>query len=142
MENTIIINKIKLDDYKVYNTYSAGIVLLPSEVKDIMKKSCSLRGAYGYQFGKNFCMLKMYLPSTKYRERVLLLNKREIIRINTQLSNGKIIIPKSIFKVNNLIKIELILCQKTKKYENKKRKISNSIDIKEARMYKSMKIII
>lgn len=142
MDNIIIINRIKMDEYKVHKTYCSGIVLLPSEVKDIIKGSCSLRGAYGYQINENFCILKMYLPSTEYRYRVLLLNKKEIIRINEALSNGKTLIPKSIFKVNNLIKLELILCQKLKKYESKKKQVNNAIDKKEAKMYKSIKIII
>lgn len=142
MDNIIISNRIKMDEYKVYKTYYAGIVLLPQEVKDIIRGSCSLRGSYGYQINQSFCILKMYLPSTEYRSRILLLHKKEIIRINECLSNGKIIIPKSIFKVNNLIKLELVLCQKLKKYESKKKQVYNAIDKKEAKMYKSIKIII
>lgn len=142
MHDIIIINKIKMDEYQIYKTYYAGIVLFAQEVKDIIKGSCSLRGSYGYQIENHFCIFKMYLPSTEYRNRILLLNKKEIIRINTFLSEGKIIIPKSIFKINNLIKIELIVCNKLKKYESKKKKTYNEIDKKEARMYKSIKIVI
>lgn len=142
MNNVIIINKIKMDEYKIHKTYNAGIVLMPKEVKDILQGSCSLKGSYGFQVEKNFCILKMYLPSTEYRNRVLLLNKKEIIRINSLISEGKTIIPKSIFKVNNLIKLELIVCNKLKKYENKKQQVYRSIDKKEARMYKSIKIVI
>lgn len=131
-----------MDEYKIHKTYNAGIVLMPKEVKDILQGSCSLKGSYGFQVEKNFCILKMYLPSTEYRNRVLLLNKKEIIRINSLISEGKTIIPKSIFKVNNLIKLELIVCNKLKKYENKKQQVYRSIDKKEARMYKSIKIVI
>jgi SsrA-binding protein len=140
MYKLLIKNKIKLEEYKIYKTYTAGIVLQANEVKTVLRGACSLIGSYVYFINGAISIMKMYIQCTEYNTRLLLLKHKEINRLRAEFTIGRSVIPVCIKQYNNLIKLELILCQKIAKYQIKKITKIREIDIKEARKLNVLKI--
>jgi len=117
--------------YTAIETYEAGIALKGSEVKSIREGRADLRDSYCMVENGEVFILNMYiapyedamelLPSR--RKRKLLLNKREIKKLYTKVSErGLTIIPLSLyFNEKGLAKIKIALCKGKRKYEKKER---------------------
>ena len=133
IKSTLIVNRLKLDDYKIEKIYSSGLVLTAAEAKCLYRFNGSLRGSYVYIKNGIPYIIKMYIPATEYRNRQLLLRKREIINLSSKLDQGYTIVPKCAYLVNNLIKLELMLCTKMKKYESKLKTKIREMHYKEAK---------
>ena len=97
------VNKKAHRDYEILDTLEAGLVLLGSEVKSIRGNGISLRDSYiRFRNGKCVlvaCHIAPYAFSKNdahdpYRERELLLHKRELERLNEQVqAKGRTLVP-------------------------------------------------
>lgn len=133
-------NKKAYFDYNIEDNYTAGIVLLGSEVKSIRKKDVSIKEAYCHIEGGEMFLKGMHIAefkeSGKYqnhdttRDRKLLLNKKEITKLETKVAQkGMTIVPLKVFITNKgLIKIEIGLASGKKQYD--KRQTIKDRDIK------------
>jgi len=112
-----IINKKAKFDYDIKDEYVCGVKLVGSEVKSIMAKNVSFADSFVriedgqvYMTGVH---VGRYEPSTynnheEKRERVLLLNKREIKNLQKAVeSKGFSIVPMEIFTKGSLIKVRI-----------------------------------
>ena len=138
--NKICTNKKAYFEYEVLDKYVAGIQLVGSEVKSIRDAKVSIAEAYCYFADEEMFIKSMhvseYKQSGKYdnheptRERKLLLNKKEIIKLKRgKNEKGLTIIPLAVMLTNRgLIKIEIGLCKGKKLYD--KRESLKEKDIK------------
>lgn len=114
-------------DYEFLETWTAGVQLLGSEVKSIRNGSASLVGAWcEIRGGEVFCREMQITPlNTAFshavtRERRLLLNKKEIKKMERMMDTGLSIIPVSVF-VNDrgLIKMQVALARGKKNWDKR-----------------------
>ncbi len=148
MENNIMLyakNKKAFYDYFVEDRFEAGISLQGNEASSIKKNGCSISGSWvDIENGEAF-VLGMNIPkhdtssvfaADPLREKKLLLHKKEIQKlINAVDEKGKTIIPISVYCRDNLVKMEIAICQGKKKYDKRhaiadrdaKRKISSAL---------------
>jgi SsrA-binding protein len=113
-----ITNRKAYHEYTVLQDFTAGIILLGSEVKSIRLGNVTISDSYLYLkdgeiWTKNLIIGKYkqtHLLQThdEKRDKKLLLNRREINRIEKLLQdNGTTIVPLEIFLKNNRIKIKI-----------------------------------
>ena len=123
-EKTKIIttNRKANHDYFIVETYEAGIVLVGSEVKSCVAKEVSISEAYCViRNGEMILVNSMiapyasssYLNHDKSRERRLLLHKRQIRKLKSEVEkNGMTIIPLDMHVAENgKIKVTIGLCR-------------------------------
>lgn len=137
-------NKKAFFDYHIEDTYTAGISLLGSEVKSIRNKDVSIKEAYCHIENDEMWLRGMHIAefkeSGKYqnhdplRDRKLLLNKKEIIKLHEKVSQkGMTIVPLKVFiNQRGLIKVEIGLAVGKKLYDKrqtiKERDIQRDMD--------------
>lgn len=126
-------------EYSVLESFDAGIKLIGNEVKSIRRGDVTIADSFiyikdGELFVKNMKVAKykqshMLDKHDDNREKKLLLNRREINKIEKLIQNvGTTIIPLEVFVSKNLIKVKIGVC-KGKKLWNKKEDIkSRDID--------------
>lgn len=130
--NKINTNRKAYFDYTIEDTILAGIVLVGSEVKSIRKKDVSIKEAYCHIDNDEMWLKGMHIAefkeSGKYqnhdplRNRKLLLNKKEIIKLHEKVAQkGMTIVPLSVI-INNrgLIKVEIGLASGKKQFDKKR----------------------
>lgn len=126
----IIRNRVASFNYTFVDTYIAGISLLGSEVKSIRSSKVSLKEAFcictaGEIYAINLFIDKYsnasYLNHDPVRKRVLLLKKREILKIHRSLRGTArtLIIPKMFINNRGLIKLELAVAEGKKLYDKR-----------------------
>jgi SsrA-binding protein len=112
----IEVNKKARRDYEILETLEAGISLLGSELKSIRQGGISLQESY-IQISNNECFLVQahvtpyafatVQPPDPYRKRKLLLHKKEIIKLGTQVQRkGLTLIPLKVY-INPRGKVKL-----------------------------------
>ena len=115
-------------DYIFIRDLSAGIILTGSEVKAIRIGKVSLVDSYCYFNEKGELFVKsmnIAEGKTSYtheplRERKLLLNRKELDKLQRDLVEGTTIIVKKLFtNENNLIKVEISLVRGKKNYDKR-----------------------
>ena len=122
-------------EYSILQTFVCGIVLQGSEVKSLRAGKGNISDAYccvskGEIWMKNSHISKFesdrFTNHEEKRERKLLLNKREIRKIEQELQvQGITLIPLKIFSnEHNLLKLEIGIC-KGKKLYNKRNDIKD-----------------
>ena len=121
-------------EYQILETFQAGIALFGFEVKSLKNKRGSFEGAYisVNQIGLNkfeVWLKNFYIPPYQekntpenydpYRQRQLLLQKKEIIRIQeTARGSGITIVPIAVHLTSqNRIKLEIALARGLKKHD-------------------------
>ena len=124
-----IINRKAKHEYNILENYTAGIVLQGSEVKSIKAGKANIRDAYcvitnGEVWMKNSHVSKYdsdkFTNHEEKRDRKLLLNKKEIRRLASDIQNpGYTIIPLKMFIIKGKIKIEIGLCKGKKDYDKR-----------------------
>jgi SsrA-binding protein len=116
-------NKKARHDYHIINEYEAGIVLTGSEVKSCRNNDINLSNSYC--FIDNTLQIKLinayiapfknggYCNHEPERERILLMHKREILRLKRDIAEkGMTIIPlEAYFNNHGLIKIKIGVCK-------------------------------
>lgn len=125
-----IINRKVKHEYEILEDYVAGIVLQGSEVKSIRSGNVNLGEAYCYIKDGEVWMINSHIStydSDKFtnhdplRIRKLLLNKKEIRKINEKLQiQGITLIPLKMF-INNkgLIKVLIGVCKGKHNYDKR-----------------------
>ena len=126
-------------EYTIIEEYDCGIILTGSEVKSIRGGGITIVDAFAYFKSGEIWVKNLkvapYKQSHKLdkhdenREKKLLLNKKEINKIDRLLADkGTTLIPLGLFVQNNRIKVKIGVC-KGKKLWNKKADIkSRDID--------------
>ncbi|MCX7590120.1 MAG: SsrA-binding protein SmpB [Kiritimatiellae bacterium] len=128
-------NRRALHDHFVLERHEAGIELLGTEVKSIRAGGASLAGSYARPERGEIRLYNFSIPPYTHgnrfnhdplRPKRLLLHKREIQRLQSQVEQGgRTLIPLRIYLKGGLIKVELGLCQgkrQTDKREDLRRK--------------------
>lgn len=138
MEKTLATNRKARHDYFIEKTYEAGIALKGTEVKSIRAGKANLKESYCVIRNNEAFVVGMHISPYKegnifnvdpLRDRRLLLNKREILRINQEvMQKGMAVIPLSLYLKNGLIKMEIAIARGKKLYD--KRESMKERDIK------------
>ena len=131
MQKTVnILNKRAKFDYEILDKYTAGIVLTGTEIKSIRLGKASIAESFcEFHDGELFLInshIEEYLYGTHYNhkaksERKLLLNKRELKKLNKDSDNkGLTIVPLRLFtNEKGLAKLEIALCRGKKNYDKR-----------------------
>lgn len=116
-------------EYFLQDKYQAGIVLAGSEVKSLRSNSVSLEDAFVVVRGTNVYLKNMYIKpyekSTSFvpdekRDRKLLLNKKEILKISRDISDVSMtIVPTKIYFEGSLVKVEIAVAKGKKLYDKR-----------------------
>ena len=127
----ITINRKAYFEYTIIETMEAGIQLSGSEVKSIRDNKVSIAEGYCYINNGEIFVKSMYINEYKqggkhfnhnpHRDKKLLLNKKEIIKLSDKSSQkGYSIIPLDIFVSNTgFIKVTVGLGKGNKLYDKK-----------------------
>ena len=129
----IVNNRKARYSFDVLEEFDAGIVLLGNEVKSIRKGDVTIGDSFAYMKNGEIWIKNVKVAPYKQahkldkhddnREKKLLLNKKELVKIDRMLGDkGTTIIPLLIFVKNNRIKVKIGIC-KGKKTWNKKEDI-------------------
>jgi SsrA-binding protein len=127
-----IINKNKKAyfEYEILDKFTAGIVLIGTEVKSIKESKVSISEAYCTITDGEIYILGMHVSDYKkikhtnhapLRNRKLLLNRKEIDKLSKSIKEkGLTIVPLSVFiSDTGLIKIEIGLAKGKKVYDKR-----------------------
>jgi SsrA-binding protein len=140
---SIAINKKARYDYEILEEFEAGIELKGFEVKSILTRGVSLKGAYVVVRGGEVWLLNLninpYQPENmpedydSERTRKLLLKKEEILYLGKKTDEkGLTIVPLSMYTKKNKIKLEIGLCKSKNKQDKretiKKRDLDREIN--------------
>ena len=116
-------------EYTLLDKFEAGIVLCGSEVKSLRVNNVSLEDSFVVVRGTNVLLknmhIKPYDKATSFvvdprKDRKLLLNKREILKLDRETKNdGITIIPTKLYFKNNLVKIEIAIAKGKKLYDKR-----------------------
>jgi SsrA-binding protein len=120
-------------NFTILEEFSAGIILTGNEVKSIRDGGVTIGDAFAYMKNGELWIKNVKIAPYKQahkldkhddnREKKLLLNKKELSKIDRMLGDkGTTIVPLSIFVKNNRIKVQIGIC-KGKKTWNKKEDI-------------------
>lgn len=129
MEKLIAQNKKARHDYFIDATYECGIVLKGTEIKSIRNNKVSINDCYGRIKSDGVYVINMNISKYEHgnifnhdetRERKLLLNKREILKIKSMTEKeGYTLIPLKLYLKDGLAKLELGVCKGKKLYDKR-----------------------
>ncbi|MXX65314.1 MAG: SsrA-binding protein SmpB [Acidimicrobiia bacterium] len=118
-------------DYVFEEEYEAGIVLTGSEVKSIRAGQVHLRESYGQVRRGEIWLVGMHIAPYEMaregghhptRERKLLLNAREIERINRRVSErGLTIVPISMYWKRGRVKVQIGIGRGSRRYDKREK---------------------
>jgi len=126
----LIDNRLARHEYFIEDSLEAGIVLDGGEVKSLKAGNANLSDSFclissGEVFLKN-AHIAVYDKASAYnikdsrRDRKLLLNKREIIRLKQKVTEkGYTLVPLKFYLKDALIKVELGVCKGKHTYDKK-----------------------
>lgn len=123
-------NKKARHEYFIEDTYEAGIVLTGTEIKSVRQGKVNIKESYAKIINGEVFIIGMHISPYEQgnifnvdplRERKLLLNKREIKKIETQTSEkGKTLVPlKMYINESGLAKMEIGVAQGKKFYDKR-----------------------
>ncbi len=117
-------------DYFVLSLVEAGIVLEGAEVKSIRLGNCNLKDSFVLIRGGEAVLKNMYIKTyekntafalDERRDRKLLLNKNEILKLYQQVqTKGLTIVPLQVYFKGQHVKVEIGLCKGKHTYDKKK----------------------
>ncbi|MFK7899583.1 MAG: SsrA-binding protein SmpB [Cyclobacteriaceae bacterium] len=125
-----ILNRKAKFEFHLLDTYVAGIVLMGSEIKSIRESKVNLQDAYCFIERNELWISNMHISSyanagfvnhTPLRRRKLLLNKKEISKIDSALKEkGLTLIPTKLFtNSKGLAKLEIALAKGKKLFDKR-----------------------
>ena len=129
-QTTIIAkNPTARHNYTLIDTIEAGIVLTGTEIKSIRNGKANLKDSYaGIKNGEVF-IYSMHISPYEHgnifnknplRDRKLLLNKREILKLDGMISKkGYTLVPISLYFKKNKVKVELGVGKGKKLYDKR-----------------------
>ena len=123
-------NKKAKFEFEFIEVYTAGIQLMGTEIKSIRNNKASIAEAYGVIIKNELFIRNMYIGSyengTHYnhedkRDRKLLLNKTELLKVQKKLKNkGLTIVPTKLFiSKNGWCKINIALAKGKKTHDKR-----------------------
>ena len=123
-------NRKAYHDYHIVDTYEAGLVLRGSEIKSIRNHRISLQDGFVVERGGELWLMGVHISpyeqasvfghSDPVRPRKLLLHKREIARIISQLrERGYTAVPLQVYLERGLAKTEIALAKGKKLYDKR-----------------------
>lgn len=126
---TIATNRKALHEYFVVDRYEAGVALVGTEVKSVRDGRVNFQDAHAYVKQGEVWLAALHISPYSHgnrenhdptRKRKLLLNRREILKLDQRIKEkGMTIVPLSVYLKNGLVKVELGLC-KGKKLHDKR----------------------
>ena len=129
MIKNIAKNPVARHNYIITDTLEAGIVLTGTEIKSIRNGKVNLKDSYaGIKNGEAYIYSMHISPYEQgnifnkdpLRDRKLLLNKREILRLSGLINQkGYTLVPISLYFKNNIIKLELGIGKGKKLYDKR-----------------------
>lgn len=128
--NIVIKNKRATYDFELLETYTAGVVLTGTEIKSIRLGKASLVDTFCVFFKGELWIKNMYVAEYFYgsynnhtarRDRKLLLNKKELRKIEGAATNsGFTTIPTKLFlNDKGLVKIVIAIAKGKKEYDKR-----------------------
>lgn len=122
-------NKKARHDYHIHDTYEAGLVLTGTEVKSLRQGRASLVDAFATVDDGEVWLRQAHIPEyshgtwtnhTARRTRKLLLNRREIDRIDRALQGaGSTLVPLSIYFSDGYAKVEIAVATGKREYDKR-----------------------
>ena len=134
-------------NYEIIDTYTAGIVLVGSEIKSIRASKVSFTDSYCMFVENELFLLNLHISeyqNTAYgthepkRERKLLLTKKELKKLKEKISEKVLtIVPLKLFiNQKNFCKVEIALAKGKKNYEKRDTLLEKDVKKKINRDYK------
>lgn len=124
-------NKKARFEYEILDLYTAGIQLTGTEIKSIRQSKARITESF-CEFNERgeLFVINMYIQEYSYAtvfnhrpksERKLLLNKRELKRLQREVQNkGLTIVPLKLFLTENgWAKLDIALCKGKKRYDKR-----------------------
>ena len=139
-------NRKAFHDFLIFDKFIAGIVLTGTEIKSIRKGTINLKDSFAKIEDNEVFLYGMHISPYEQgniynhkpdRVRKLLLNKREILKIQDKVKkDGVTIIPLELFLTHGFAKIELGLAKGKKLYDKREAITKKTQDRDMARMMK------
>ncbi len=121
-----VTNKRARYNYRLFDKYEAGVSLTGVEVKAIRDGRANISSAYAKIINSEIYLVNANIQAKgvkdydPLRTRKLLLNKAEIISIQTKIKQKKLtLVPTKLYTRGRLIKIEIALAKTKRKFEKK-----------------------
>lgn len=130
-KDVLIKNKRATFDYELVDKFTAGIVLVGTEIKSIRLGKAGLVDTFCFFAGNNELWVKnmniseysfgSYNNHLPRRDRKLLLNRKELIKLQREVKdNGMTIVPTKLFiNEKGLCKLEIALARGKKEYDKR-----------------------
>ena len=125
----IATNPTARHNYTIEDTLEAGIVLTGTEIKSIRNGKVNLKDSYANIKNGEMFIYGMHISPYEQgnifnkdplRDRKLLLNKREILRLSGLINQkGYTLVPISLYFKNNIVKLELGIGKGKKLYDKR-----------------------
>jgi SsrA-binding protein len=123
-------NRKARHDYHIHDTYEAGIVLSGTEVKSLREGRANLTDAFATVDEGEVWLRSAHIPEyshgtwtnhTARRTRKLLLNRKEITRIERDLgtSGGSTLVPLALYFSDGYAKVEIALASGKREYDKR-----------------------
>lgn len=130
MEKKVIsTNRKAFHDFLIFDKFIAGILLTGTEIKSIRKGMLNLKDSFAKIEDNEMFLYGMHISpyeqGNRYnhkpdRVRKLLLNKREILKIQDKVKkDGVTIVPLELFLTNGFAKLEIGLAKGKKLYDKR-----------------------
>lgn len=146
VERIIISNRKAKFEYFILESYEAGIVLTGSEIKSLKAGNANLQDGYGFIKGNKVFLNGLHINPYKeasflnhdpLREKILLLNKKEIRKISSKiLEKGLTFIPLNVYIKNGIAKVEMGICKGKKLYDKRESTKERETELKINRLKK------
>lgn len=135
-KKVISTNRKAFHDYLIFDKFIAGIVLTGTEIKSIRAGAVNLKDAFARIEDNEMFLYGMHISpyeqGNRYnhksdRVRKLLLNKREILKIQDKIKkDGYTIVPLELFLTHGFAKIEIGLAKGKKLYDKRETMIKKT----------------
>jgi SsrA-binding protein len=116
-------------DYHIHDTYEAGLVLSGTEVKSLREGRANLTDAYATVEEGEVWLRAAHIPEYTHgtwtnhnarRTRKLLLNRREIAKIQRELATaGTTLVPLSLYFADGYAKVEIALASGKREFDKR-----------------------
>lgn len=128
-KKVISTNRKAFHDFLIFDKFIAGIVLTGTEIKSIRRGMLNLKDSFAKIEDNEMFLYGMHISpyeqGNRYnhkpdRVRKLLLNKREILKIQDKVKkDGVTIVPLELFLTNGFAKLEIGLAKGKKLYDKR-----------------------
>ena len=122
-------NRKAFHDFFIFDKFIAGIVLTGTEIKSIRAGQINLKDSFAKIEGNEMFLYGMHISPFEHgnrynhkpdRIRKLLLNKREILKIQDKVKkDGVTIVPTELFLLHGFAKLEIGLAKGKKNYDKR-----------------------